>query len=77
MKSLTKLALAGVSGLLLLKIAVALVAPVLGLAFGLAALVVKVAVVVSVAYFVMEWLKKTGGSDGSTLRSEGAGVEFE
>jgi len=36
-----------------------------------------VAVVVSVAYFVMEWLKKTGGSDGSTFRSEGAGVEFE
>lgn len=58
MKSLGKVAFVGVSGLVLFKVGTALVFPMLGLLIGLVALAVKVAVIVAVGYFVMEWLKK-------------------
>ena len=57
MKSLGKVAFVGVSGFLLFKISTALIFPMFGLLIALIALVVKVAVVVAVAYFVMEWFK--------------------
>lgn len=72
MKSLGKVAFVGVSGFVLFKISTALVFPMFGLAIALIALVVKVAVVVAVAYFVMEWLKKDKRDD-TTVRE----VEIE
>ena len=58
MKSFGKVALVGVSGLVLFKVGTALVLPMLGILMTLVALVVKVTVAVAVGYFVMEWLKK-------------------
>ena len=58
MKSLGKVAFIGVSGLVLFKLSTALFFPMFGLVIALVALAVKVAVVVAIAYFVMEWLKK-------------------
>ncbi|MDE3002984.1 MAG: hypothetical protein OXU33_14395 [Gemmatimonadota bacterium] len=58
MKSLGKVAFIGVSGLVLFKLSTALFFPMFGLLIALVALAVKVAVVVAVAYFVMEWFKK-------------------
>ena len=72
MKSLGKVAFVGVSGFVLFKISTALVFPMFGLVIALIALVVKVAVVVAVAYFVMEWLKKDKRDD-TTVRE----VEIE
>jgi len=63
MKSFGKVALVGVSGLVLFKVGTALIFPMLGILIALVALVVKVAVAVAVAYFVMEWLKKTKHGD--------------
>jgi hypothetical protein len=75
MKSLGKVAFVGVSGLVLFKISTALVLPMLGLVLALIALVVKVAVVVAVAYFVMEWLKK--GSQDKVSVHDVEDVEIE
>lgn len=70
MKSLGKVAFVGVSGFLLFKISTALIFPMFGLVIALIALVVKVAVVVAVAYFVMEWLKKDKQDDTSVHEVE-------
>jgi hypothetical protein len=63
MKSFGKVALVGVSGLVLFKVGTALIFPMLGILIALVALVVKVAVAVAVGYFVMEWLKKKKHGD--------------
>ena len=52
------------------KISTALIFPMFGLVIALIALVVKVAVVVAVAYFVMEWLKKDKQDDTSVHEVE-------
>ena len=58
MKSLGKVALIGVSGFVLFKLSTALFFPIFGLLIALLALAVKVAAIVVIGYFVMEWLKK-------------------
>ena len=58
MKTFATLTVAGVAGLLVLKLLAAVVLPVLGLAFGLLALIVKLAVIAALGYFVYSVLKK-------------------
>ena len=77
MKSLGKVALVGASGLVLFKVGTALVFPMLGLVMALIALAVKVAVVVAVGYFVMEWLKKDKHDDVEVHDVEDVEIEVE
>lgn len=58
MKTFATLTVAGVAGLLVLKLLAAVALPVLGLAFGLLALIVKLAVIAALGYFVYSVLKK-------------------
>jgi hypothetical protein len=58
MKTFATLTVAGVAGLLVLKLLAAVVLPVLGVAFGLLAFVVKLAVIIALGYFVYSVLKK-------------------
>jgi len=58
MQTFATLTVAGVAGLLVLKLLAAVVLPVLGLAFGLLALIVKLAVIAALGYFVYSVLKK-------------------
>ena len=77
MKSLGKVALVGVSGLVLFKLSTALFFPMFGLLMALVALAVKVAVVVAIGYFVMEWLKKDKHDDVEVHEVEVEDVEIE
>ena len=77
MKSLGKVAFVGVSGLVLFKVGTALVFPMLGLVMALISLAVKIAVVVAVGYFVMEWLKKDKHDDVEVHEVEVEDVEIE
>ncbi|MGB1777920.1 MAG: hypothetical protein ACPHQP_00055 [Longimicrobiales bacterium] len=77
MRSLGTVAFVGVSGFVLFKIITALLFPMFGLVIALIALAVKVAVVVAVAYFVMEWLKKDRQDHGSVHDVEGPEIEVD
>ncbi len=63
MKSFVKLALAGISGVVLLKLFASIVIPLLGMALGLVALALKLAVLVAVAFFLYSLLRKREDED--------------
>lgn len=77
MKSLGKVALVGLSGVVVFKVGTALILPMLGLLLGLVSIAVKVAVVIAVGYFVMEWLKKDRNCRTETHDDHGIDVEVE
>lgn len=77
MKSLGKVALVGVSGLVLFRVGTALVFPMLGLIAALVAIAVKIAVIVAIGYFVMEWLKKDKHDDVEVHEVEDVEIEVE
>ena len=63
MKTFASLTVAGVAGILLLKLLTALVFPVLGLFVGLLAMTVKFALIAAVIFFVYSMIKKRKESD--------------
>lgn len=63
MKTFASLTVAGVAGILLLKLLTALVFPVLGLFVGLLAMTVKFAVIAAVIFFVYSMIKKRKEAD--------------
>ncbi|HSG06928.1 MAG TPA: hypothetical protein VLA36_01130 [Longimicrobiales bacterium] len=63
MKTFASLTVAGVAGILLLKLLTALVFPVLGLFVGLLAMTVKFAVIAAVLFFVYSMIKKRKEAD--------------
>lgn len=63
MKTFASLTVAGVAGVLLLKLLTALVFPVLGLFVGLLAMTVKFAVIAAVIFFVYSMIKKRKEAD--------------
>jgi hypothetical protein len=58
MKSFAKLAVAGVSGVILFKLFATLIIPLLGMLFGILALTVKLAVIAAVVFFVYSLVRK-------------------
>ncbi len=58
MKSFAKVAVAGISGVVLFKLFVTILFPLLGLLFGLLAMTVKLAVIAAVAFFVYSMIRK-------------------
>jgi hypothetical protein len=58
MKSFAALTVAGVAGLILLKLLAAVLLPALGVLFGLVALTMKLALVAAIGYFVYTLLRK-------------------
>lgn len=63
MKMFAGLTVAGVAGILLLKLLTALVFPVLGLFVGLLAMTVKFALIAAVIFFVYSMIKKRKEAD--------------
>jgi hypothetical protein len=63
MKMVASLTVAGVAGILLLKLLTALVFPVLGLFVGLLAMTVKFALIAAVIFFVYSMIKKRKEAD--------------
>lgn len=63
MKTFTTLTVAGVAGILLLKLLTALVFPLLGLFVGLLAMTVKFALIAAVIFFVYSMIKKRKEAD--------------
>ena len=63
MKAFASLTVAGVAGILLLKLLTALVFPLLGLFVGLLAMTVKFAVIAAVIFFVYSMIKKRKEAD--------------
>ena len=70
MKSFAKVAVAGVTGVALFKLFVTVLMPVLGLAFGLLVLALKVAVIGAVAYFLYSLLRPRDASNGDGGKDE-------
>lgn len=58
MKSFAKVAVAGISGVVLFKLFATILFPLLGLLFGLLAMTVKLAVIAAVAFFVYSMIRK-------------------
>lgn len=58
MKTFAALTVAGVAGLVVLKLFAALLLPVLGLFFGLVALTMKLALIAALGFFVYSMIKK-------------------
>lgn len=58
MKSFAKLAVAGISGVVLFKLFATILFPILGLMFGLLALTVKFALIAAVVFFVYSMIRK-------------------
>ncbi len=58
MRSLTRLAVVGISGVVLFKLFATILFPLLGLFFGLFAMTVKFAVIAAVIFFVYSMLRK-------------------
>lgn len=58
MKTFAALTVAGVAGLVILKLLAALLLPMLGLLFGLVALTMKLALVAALGFFVYSMIKK-------------------
>ena len=63
MKAFASLTVAGVAGILLLKLLTALVFPLLGLFVGLLAMTVKFALIAAVIFFVYSMIKKRKEAD--------------
>ena len=63
MKTFASLTVAGVAGILLLKLLTALVFPMLGLFVGLLAMTVKFALIAAVIFFVYSMIKKRKEAD--------------
>ena len=61
MKSFAKLAVAGISGVVLFKLFATILFPLLGLMLGLLALTVKLALLAAVAFFIWGLVKKRNG----------------
>lgn len=59
MKAFAALTVAGVAGLVLLKVLAAVLLPVLGLVVGLVMLSLKVALIMAVGFFVFSMLRKS------------------
>ena len=59
MKTFAALTVAGVAGLVLLKLLAAVLLPALGLLLGLVALTMKLALVAAVGYFVYSMIRKS------------------
>ena len=73
MKSFAKLAVAGISGVVLFKLFATILFPLLGLMLGLIALTVKLALIAAVVFFIYSIFKKrdaTGKSDGEIVVEE-------
>lgn len=58
MKTFAALTVAGVAGLVVLKLLAALLLPMLGLFFGLVALTMKLALIAALGFFVYSMIKK-------------------
>lgn len=58
MRSLTRIAVVGISGVVLFKLFATILFPLLGLFFGLFAMTVKLAVIAAVIFFVYSMLRK-------------------
>ncbi len=58
MKSFAKLAVVGISGVVLFKLFATLLFPLLGLVFGLLAMTVKFALIAAVIFFVYSMIRK-------------------
>jgi hypothetical protein len=58
MKSFAKLAVAGISGVVLFKLFATILFPILGLMLGLLALTVKLALIAAVVFFVYSMIRK-------------------
>jgi uncharacterized membrane protein len=58
MKLFAKVAVAGISGVVLFKLFATILFPLLGLLFGLLAMTVKLAVIAAVAFFVYSMIRK-------------------
>ena len=63
MKTFASLTVAGVAGVLLLKLLTALLFPILGLFVGLLAMTVKFALIAAVIFFVYSMIKKRKEAD--------------
>lgn len=58
MKTFAALTVAGVAGLVVLKLLAALLLPILGLLFGLVALTMKLALIAALGFFVYSMIKR-------------------
>ena len=58
MRSFAKLAVAGISGVVLFKLFATILFPLLGLLFGLFAMTVKLALIAAVVFFVYSMIRK-------------------
>jgi hypothetical protein len=65
MKSFVKIAVAGISGVVLFKLFATILFPVLGMMLGLIALTVKLALIAAVVFFIYSMLKKRDEKDGA------------
>ena len=71
MKSFAKLAVAGISGVVLFKLFATVLFPILGLMLGLLALTVKFALIAAVVFFVYSMIRKRKpGSDSELDENE-------